>query len=278
MIHKFYYLCACITFSLLFTHNLYAQCGDGVVGPDRMNVGETHTYSMQTPTSHFTYWTTTGDLSIVGNSSQTTSVRVTGSGNGEICYTIGLFNCSYCKTVSVPVCPSNVQITSRNICLGEEDSIVEMKTKFNNTPNQPMTYTWALLSGDGEFLGNRTGSVARLRVTRNSSINVRVTVTCGGRSISATRYVWVPRCNTGPLFSVYPNPVQNTLKLSVPDEERATSKYAVEIVNKYGEVVISQTVQNAEEEVDVSKLKQGMYVVRTKRNGVIVSNKRLMKK
>ena len=69
-------------------------------------------------------------------------------------------------------------------------------------------------------------------------------------------------------FSAYPNPVANQLKVSASEK---ISK--VEIFNIIGKKVISQLVENTSDEVNVSKLSKGIYILKTYINNSVGSQK-----
>jgi len=258
-----------------------AQCS--LNGPTSLSSGQTATYTATTQSGASYFWSTTGGLTIVGGSTGS-SVTIRGNSNGRVCYTrfrAGAEPCSVCQTVSVvdPNCPTSLSIFSFvQECLGNLASI-RMIAIPNPAPTSSLTYNWVVISGPGSIIGNPAGDDITFVAPANSISQVQLTATCNGSLVGRiVRTVRVGNCNGFPIDQpiVFPNPVDNLLKVQVKDPS-PNRNYSIEIINKRGKMVISRALKGTGEQVDLSNLQKGVYFVRTKQNGKLLNTKRLVK-
>lgn len=276
--HKFFSLFAFLAVSLLFIHDAQAQCS--LTGPSSIPQGQTRTYTATAQGGANYFWSTTGGLAIVGsNTGRTVTVR--GNGNGTICYTryrAGIRPCCQCRNITIGgggSCPTSVVASGFAECI-RFFAIADLTARLTPAnPGTPVSYSWTKISGPGTFLGNTTSANATMRAPSSSSTRVRVTVTCQGGSISDTYTVRVGKCDDFPIPEISPNPASNTLNINL--NTKTSSNYTIEIINKKGELVMQKSLQN-NGKIDVSKLSEGLYFVRTKEGDKIVKTERLIKK
>ena len=275
------FLCTFLAVSLLFVQ-AQAQCS--ISGPTTLTPNQTTTYvaSFQGGASYF--WSTTGGLTITGSNTGS-SVTVTGNSTGSVCYTrfrAGAEPCSICQTVNVvanPTCPNSLNIFSFiEECLVTE-AVINLIAVPNPTPTAGVTtYRWTVVRGPGSILGNIIGTSTTMLVPTNSTTDVRLTATCNGNTVSTIRTIRTGSCNALPFGQavVFPNPVNNLMKVQVKDQSPSSS-YSIEIIDRQGKTVISKALKGTGEQLDLSNLQKGVYFVRTRQNGKLLNTKRLVK-
>ena len=79
-----------------------------------------------------------------------------------------------------------------------------------------------------------------------------------------------PEIVSGGLLKVYPNPVGNTLNLSVLGEVRSS---VVNIEDMSGKIVLSQKIVNNPQAIDVSKLSKGVYMLKLNSGSSTITSK-----
>lgn len=271
-----------LLFMVTFAGNVSAQCS--LSGSSSMLSGETRIYTASAQSGANYFWSTTGGLSIVGSNTGT-SVSVTGTSNGTVYYArykSGAAPCTGARSVTVSQagCPTAVSINMNSAeCIGST-SIIDLSASLTGSGGSPVAYNWQITSGAADIY-NTTSAFATVIAGSRTYFTVKVTVTCNGQSITATRSIRAPYCNGGiePL-RISPNPsnADLTVELKSVDKLKVTdAKYQVEVVNKNGKVVLSQHMKSAKKQFNTTKLPAGMYFIRTKINGKEVSTSRWIK-
>ncbi|WP_299460365.1 T9SS type A sorting domain-containing protein [uncultured Microscilla sp.] len=272
-----------LLFMVAFANNVSAQCS--VSGTSSMLAGETRIYTATNQSGAKYFWSTTGGLSIVGsNTGRTVSVR--GTSNGTLYYArykSGTAPCTAARSVSVsvPGCPTAVAISQLSAeCIGRR-AIIDMRATLTGSGSSPVTYQWTVISGAANIINNNSAFATAIANSR-ASFTARVTVTCNGQSITATRIIRAPYCNGSidPL-RISPNPSNADLTVEIKSANKikvTDAKYQVEVVNKNGKVVLSENLKSAKQQFNTSKLPKGMYYIRTKLNGKELGTSRWIKR
>jgi len=268
--------------ALFFANSTFAQCS--IAGSSSIPLGQNRTYSVTTQSGASYFWSTTGGLSIVG-SNTSSSVTVQGNSNGVLYVTrfrSGSAPCCQSRSISVANgCPTSASINRFVECLGNQ-AIVDLSA--NVTPSGTAgaaTYSWTKLSGPGNFIGGTTSQFATLLVPDNSSVRVRLTVTCLGNTITRELTIRIPDCGgiiLRQLSKISPNPASSSVKVELPNSSTQVRNYEIEVINKLGEVVMRKKMLSSQSDLDITKLKEGMYFVRTKLGGKVIGSTRLLKK
>ena len=117
---------------------------------------------------------------------------------------------------------------------------------------------------------NIAGATAKTYVAKTAGIyKCKVTNSCGSKG-SGSRTVTIP-CRTtednvvqiGEQLSVYPNPATNAVTINFPsDSYRDDEAGEIQIVNLFGQIVYSVSINTEEMQIDVSNFAAGMYVIR----------------
>lgn len=279
---KFTTLFTMLLFMVTLASNVSAQCS--LSGSSSMLSGETRIYTAATQSGANYFWSTTGGLSIVGSNTGT-SVSVKGTSNGTVYYArykSGAAPCTGSRSVTVSPagCPTAVSISLMSSeCIGR-GAIMDLRANLTGAGASPVTYNWQVISGTANIFNN-SSSTASVFASSRAYFTVKVTVTCNGSSISATKSIRAPYCNGDiePL-RISPNPSSTdlTVELNSVDKIKVTdAKYQVEVVNKNGKVVLSQHMKSAKKQFNTTKLPAGMYFIRTKLNGKEISTDRWIK-
>lgn len=279
---KFTTLFTMLLFMVTLASNVSAQCS--ISGSSSMLAGETRIYTASTQSGANYFWSTTGGLAIVGSNTGT-SVSVRGNSNGTLYYArykSGAAPCTAARSVSVSQagCPTAVSISLiSSECLGRS-ALMDLRANLTGSGSSPVTYNWQVTSGSANIFNGNSAFVSAF-ANSNTTFTVRVTVTCNGQSITATRTLRARFCNGDIIpLRVSPNPsnADLTVELKSVDKLKVTdAKYQVEVVNKNGKVVLSQHMKSAKKQFNTTKLPAGMYFIRTKINGKEVSTSRWIK-
>ncbi|OJJ19175.1 hypothetical protein BKI52_20395 [marine bacterium AO1-C] len=265
--------------SLLLINTIFiqvnAQCNVG--GVSSLNQGQTSTYTATTQSGANYFWSTTGNLAIVGgNTSSTVSVQATGTGTGKVCYArykAGTEPCATCKTVTVssaPTCPGTIPIIST----GPQCDGPSVKLTFD-APG-PYTYNWSV-SGAGAIILSNNGSYIVVRAIRNSFVTATASLVCNGQTVTASHTASTHIDCGGDLpFEIGPNPVNEDVKINIKKEDTKNGAYNVQVFNQVGEMVIRKTVKN-HQKLDLSQLKKGTYFIRLFNNNQLIGTQRVIR-
>ena len=122
------------------------------------------------------------------------------------------------------------------------------------------------ISSNGYFKVHVWAPSDSIHTTQNLVWNFNVNAAC----VSGIRETEVVQ------ISMYPNPVKNTLTISVP---QVTSNAKLEVYNLIGSKVYSKDLnaRETEQEFDLSNLDGGIYVARISENGKVVTTRRFNK-
>jgi len=273
-----------LVFALFFTNNTFAQCS--ISGSSSIPAGQNRAYNVTTQSGAQYFWSTTGGLTIIG-SNTSSSVTVRGNSGSGVLYVTrfrsGSAPCCQSRSISVASsgCPTSASISGFVECIGRGRAIIDVSALVNpsNTAGAA-SYSWTRVSGSGNFVGGTTSQFATLIASSNSSTRVRLTVTCQGNSFSVERTFFVGNCNGIPLETprLAPNPANSSVQIKLGSADTKTQDYEVEVINQLGEVVMRQKMTVLDSKLNISKLKEGTYFVRTRVNGRISGNTRLLKK
>src|ERR1035437_788441 len=148
-------------------------------------------------------------------------------------------------------------------------------TTLNGSGNG--TYNWSPSTG----LSCTTCANPSANPTTTKTYTLSVTNSCG----TATALVTVTVvANTTGIFAqtqaseilLYPNPTNGKFIMQVTSGDYQTAN--IEIYNVVGEKVLSQKMQNAKSEIDLSNEQSGIYFIQLKTNAGIVSKKIIIQK
>jgi len=133
--------------------------------------------------------------------------------------------------------------------------------------NEPTTWSWTFQGGNPS-----TSSSQNPTVVYNSNGTYQVSLTCanlfGNNTLTRTSYISVELTNSlnsvSQLISFYPNPVKNTLLIA------SEKDFELKLYDISGNMVIYVINQK---EVDLSKLRKGVYILQMVVDGQILNNK-----
>ena len=182
--------------------------------------------------------------------------------------------------------PTSVSIAqTQGSCQG--DVFRFTATRFpSNSANG--TYSWSAFQGASIISGQNTNSVlVQSPSSGGFSIQVTLTSTCNNKQVTGfTIAEFSNACGGGgglggPIIfepNVYPNPSGNAVTVEVPQAAAGPApEVTVEVLNESGEVLQTQTLKNARQEVDLSGLPNGPYFIRTRSNGQVLKTTRILK-
>lgn len=266
------------------TQQANAQCS--INGSSSINTGQTRTYTTTAVSGASYFWSATGGVSIVGSKTSTSvSIRANSGTSGRVCvvrYKDRTAPCCACRTINIipppPPCPTDATISQiAGACMGD---VFRFRANLNTSAS--VTYSWTVFNG-ATIVGSNSGSTVRVQSPSNSGFAVRVTITCGGQSFTRlTLAEFSAACGGGGPFpmSVFPSPGNRSITVALGDKNQVSSlteTYQVEVVNKMGEVVMTQTLTQSAQKIDTSKLPNDLYFIRTKSKGKVVNTKRWIK-
>lgn len=80
--------------------------------------------------------------------------------------------------------------------------------------------------------------------------------------------------NESPEFHIYPNPARDQISISIPDYSKASR---LTVYNMAGELVLDRTINANFQQINIQKLKSGIYSLNIEWNNSARSNRRFMK-
>lgn len=140
-------------------------------------------------------------------------------------------------------------------------NIYKIKDSLFSTINDPtLTYTWFK---ENVIIPNETNAFIKITELGNYKVQVENDFACfsqsGNFNVTALSDLSVKNS-----FNIYPNPARNSILLEAELNQKET---LIEIISLEGKVLISQAWLNAKQEIDISQLPQGVYLVKISGNG-----------
>jgi Secretion system C-terminal sorting domain len=209
-------------------------------------------------------------LNISWDSPGTKTIRFfgyTGGTNGSFPNQLSFFGCLTVTVCNLPVAPNDIYISSPSNCTWQ---------LLSNNASGATGYEW---SGYGWF---PTQAGPRLR-SANYYLCVRATNSCGASPWYCENITvpTLPGCNGGYYLrsnnsgstTVYPNPAQDRITVSLQDE----GDYRVDLMNTLGQLVYSKPIiQGTSQEIGVENYPKGLYVVNIYQGSELIHNEKII--
>lgn len=248
--------------------------------------------------------TATESVSLTGQAAGTYYIKVIGynGANSATCYTItatatGATGCqsAYDVTTNGTISgaasiPFNTNVTGLINPAGDNDYykfvITTGGTATVTLTTLPADYDLAIVNSAGtQLASSANGSTTSETITRtytagtyyarvfgynnatNATTCYTLKVQLGTASVSGTG----TEITGSSLLKVYPSPATDVLNVSVLGE--VTGKGSLKIVDVNGIVVLQQKISNSPQQVDISGLAKGVYMIKTENGGSVLSSK-----